>query len=104
VSKVYLGDVGTVIRVDMGADISAATDVVLNVLKPDGTEDEWTADVDVVDSEDIIYTTVEGDLDQVGEYLIQPALTFESWEGMGETVRLVVYPPYDEPRMIPEPV
>jgi methanogenic corrinoid protein MtbC1 len=103
VSKVYLGDVGTVIRVDMGADIAAATAAVLNVLKPDGTEDEWTGDVDTEDTQDIIYTTVEGDLDQVGEYLIQPALTFADWEGLGETVRLVVHPPYDEQRMIPVP-
>lgn len=102
-SKVYQGDVGTVIRVDMGADISTATAVVLNVLKPDGTEDEWTAEVDVGDSQDIIYTTLADDLDQVGEYLIQPALTFADWEGLGQTVRLVVHPPYDEPRMIVVP-
>jgi len=102
-AKVYLDAVGTVIRLNMGADVSDATAVVLNVYKPSGTEDEWTAAVDGSDDEAIVYTTVEDDLDEVGEYMIQPLLTFAAIELLGDTVRMVVHPPYDRPDMIPVP-
>jgi len=100
-AKVYLDAVGTIIRLNMGTDVSAATVVLFNAYKPDGTEDEWTAAVDGEDEEALIYTTVADDLDQVGEYLIQPALTFAAAELLGDTVRLVVHPPYDRADMIP---
>ena len=40
-------------------------------------------------------------LDQVGEYLIQPELTFAAALLLGDTVRMVVHPPYDRADMIP---
>jgi len=94
-AKVYQDAVGTVIRLEMGVDVSAATAVKFEVLKPNGAEEEWTAAVDGADNEAVIYTTIATDLDQVGEYLIQPKLTFATWLGLGDTVRLVVHAPYD---------
>ena len=35
-SKVYIDDVGTVIEVDVGVDVSTATTTDLDVKKPDG--------------------------------------------------------------------
>jgi hypothetical protein len=100
-AKVYLDAVGTVIRLNMGTDVSAASAIMLEVHKPDGTEDEWTAAVDGADDEAVTYTTAADDLDQVGEYLIQPLMTFDTMELLGDTVRMVVHPPYDRPDMIP---
>ena len=100
-AKVYLDAVGTVIRLNMGTDISAATAVTFEVYKPDGTVDSWTAAVDGADDEALIYTTADDDLDQVGEYLIQPELTFAAALLLGDTVRMVVHPPYDRADMIP---
>lgn len=94
-AKLYVGTIGTVLSIDMAQDVSAATEVVLNVRKPDGTEDQWVAEVDEGDNDKIVYTTVEGDLDQAGEYLIQPYLTFAAWEGPYATVRIDVVPPFD---------
>jgi len=94
-AKLYVGTIGTVLSIDMGQDVSAATAVMLKVRKPDGTQDEWTAEADEGDNDKIVYTTAENDLDQAGEYLIQPYLTFTAWEGLCDTVRIDVSPPFD---------
>lgn len=94
-AKVYQDAVGTVIRINMGTDVSAATAVKYEVMKPNGAEEEWTAALDGDDEECIVYTVVATDLDQVGEYLIQPKLTFATWVGLCDTVRLVVHPAWD---------
>ena len=91
--KPYVGDIGTILEVDCGVDISASTTHNLMVQKPDLTTVEL---VGTVHNEDFIrYTTVDGDLNQAGVYRIQSKIVVSGWTGLGETERLRVYGPYE---------
>lgn len=87
--KIYIDEVGLTILLDAGQDITGATDVTIEVLKPSGTTDSWTAEV--FDSQYVKYVTVEGDLDEVGIYKLQIELTLSGWTGRGNTTSLRVY-------------
>jgi hypothetical protein len=86
--KVYVGDVGTVVDVDCGESLVAATGQVLKVRKPNGTEVSWTASIS---TNSLRHTTIAGDFDLVGTYFIQPYLTITGWTGHGKTVSFEVY-------------
>ena len=90
--KVYMGDIGTEIVVDCGVDVSAAATPALKVKKPDSSTATWPATV--VESNKLRHITVAGDLDQAGKYLIQPDVNLPTWDGLGETVELTVYPAF----------
>ena len=88
-SKIYIGDVGTIIRVDAGQDISTATTLDIKYRKPDGTEATWTG---VLDGTNFVrYTTIAGDLDQTGGWQIQLVIALPGWSGCGETTGFTVY-------------
>lgn len=92
-NNIYIGDIGTLILIDMGEDVSEAVSPVFRVKKPDGTEVEWTAEVG--DTDNILqYTIVEGDLDQAGTYAVNPYLTLGDWTGSGDTVKFKVLDRY----------
>jgi len=93
-SKVYMGDVGTVLEVAVGADISAATTTDLKVKKPDGTIETWTGAANGVTNTQLDYTIVTNDLDQHGVYFIQSYIETATWSGLGETIKLTVYQSY----------
>lgn len=77
---VYLNDVGTIIQVDVGSDITGATIHSIKYIKPDGTTGSWDA---TVSTQFLRYTTIEDDLDQAGEWVVQAkvALTGGIWHG-----------------------
>ena len=90
--RVYVGDIGTIIEIDMQQDISTATSVALYVKKPDTTEVTWTPTV--YNNNYLRYTLVSGDVDIAGVYKIQPYVEFTDWKGMGNTVEFTVYEKY----------
>lgn len=92
-NKSYVGDIGTILEVDCGVDISSATTHNLMVQKPDLTTVELTGTV--YNSNYIRYTTIAGDFDQEGVYRIQSKIVIPAWQGLGETVKLRVYDPYE---------
>jgi hypothetical protein len=87
-NKYYVGDIGTVIDVDLGENISTATSVAFSILKPDGTTETWEAEI-YADNY-LRYATQEGDLDQAGTYKIQPLITLLAWSGRGETAEFEI--------------
>jgi len=87
--KHYINEVDTDIVVDCGCDISAATDTVLKVKKPDGTEVEWAASI--YDTNYLKYTAQAGDLSPAGRYLLQSSLVLAGWTGRGETASFIIY-------------
>jgi hypothetical protein len=97
-SKIYVGDVGTVIRLNVDPDelgtidISTASTLKILVQKPDKTEVEWTA-TQYQDTTKIEYSTVDGDLDQKGTYKIQAYVAWHlpASEHKGETTTIRVY-------------
>lgn len=87
--KSYVGDIGTVITVDCGVDISDATAVKLLILKPgSSTEVEWVAEI--YNTNYIRYTTVAGDFSIKGTYNLQSFVDTPSGEWRGETVKFKV--------------
>ncbi len=88
-TKTYVGDTGTVITLDCGQDISAATARSIAVRKPDGTTTSWSASASGTDS--IQFTTLAGSLDQNGTWLLQAVISLGGGTWRGETVQLVVF-------------
>jgi len=86
--KIYVGDVGTVLLVDAGEDVSSANPISLMVKKPDGTVVEWLG---TGVGNQLSYTTVAGDADQEGMYLCQIHATLGGWVGRGQTFGLQIY-------------
>jgi hypothetical protein len=91
--KIYVGDIGTIVTVDCGEDISTATVNQLMVQKPDGTIVTWEAAV--YNTNYLRYTIMDGDLDQAGVYKVQSKITLPSWSGLGETDEFTVNEAYE---------
>lgn len=87
--KVYVGDVGTIIEIDMGEDISTATNLKLIVQKPNMTEVEWIPTI--YGTNYLRYKTVANDLNTDGRYMINPVLTLGEWSGSADTVFFDVF-------------
>lgn len=88
--KVYVGDKDTVITLNCGQDISAATVRTIEVRKPNGTLVEWSAQASGTNS--LAYTSQADTFDQAGEWLLQPRVTLPSggpWRGA--TASMMVY-------------
>ena len=90
--KVYVGDIGTVIVLDCGQDISAATVREIAVRKPDASLVTWTAVASGPNA--LAFTTVSGTLDRAGRWLLQAKVTLPSGSWLGETAELTVYAPF----------
>jgi hypothetical protein len=91
-SKTYVGDTGTLITLDCGVDVSAATGRSILARKPDGTQVTWTAQASGTNS--IAFATLVGSLDQAGKWRLQAQVVMPSGTWKGETAVLTVYPPF----------
>jgi hypothetical protein len=87
--KIYIGDIGTKIILNIGTDISAASECKIMYKKPDGTSGEWEADIED-DDQSISYTTEADDLDASGRWKLQAYVSLADWTGLGETAEMVV--------------
>ena len=87
----YVGDVGTVILIDMQEDISAATIHTIKVRK-DGGDSVWAASI--YNSNYLRYIVVADDFNEAGTYYLQPYLEFTGWQGLGETITIEIYDSY----------
>lgn len=85
--KIYVGDIGTLFIVDTESDLSGATVNQVQIKKPDGTTHNWAA---TVDGTTLRYVTVDGDLDQSGNFLGQAYVELPSgkWHGERFTFRV----------------
>jgi hypothetical protein len=88
--KVFVGDVGTVIRIDMQEALTNLTGEELHVRKPDKTSVVWEGVGLTINGNYLEYIILEGDIDQAGDYLISPYGTIGIWTGHGETAKMVV--------------
>jgi len=94
--SVFTGSVGVVLELiveENGAavDISAASNLKMVLVKPDGTRIEKTAVLSGTGTDGKMrYTTIAGDLDQAGEWLYQGSLTVGTWSGVTDVLRMDV--------------
>lgn len=92
--KVFIGDVGTLVEIDMQDSMTGATDLSFYVRKPDGTDHIWTP-ISINNITFLRYTAQAGDWDQEGIFRIHPHLTVGSWTGLGNPVEIEVYREYE---------
>lgn len=92
-TKSYVGDTGTVITLDCGADVSSATVRSIEVRKPDGSATSWAASASGANS--VSFTTLADTLDQAGEWWLQAKVTLPTGEWRGETAYLDVAEPFE---------
>ncbi len=90
-TKTYVGDVNTEIRLDTEVSLASATALKISARKPDGTEVLWTGSAD---GTVVRYYTLADDLDVAGQWLLQAVVTTAAGEGRGETAKLKVYPKF----------
>jgi len=74
-NKIYTGAVGVEFRVNTMIDLSGATTTVLKVRKPNNHDDEWTVSVS---GSVMTHTTVAGELDLAGTYVLSAYVEFGS--------------------------
>ncbi len=89
--KPYVGDVGTILEVNMGAteNLTLCTTLCLHVKKPNGTLVTWGSTIiDTVTFHTIIGS---GYFDVSGVYKANPWAKFPGWEGNGETFEFEVF-------------
>jgi len=89
--SIFLNDIGTLVNVNVGTDISGATVHRIKYVKPDGTSGFWEATIS--NSQYLQYITIDGDLDQIGEWIIQALITTVSGTWHGEIARFKVLKP-----------
>lgn len=83
-------DIGTRITLDLGEDLSGATDIKLIYRKPNGDTSTWPVEIDSENSNKIYYITQENDLDTVGEWRLQAWVQFGTEEWYSEIVKIAV--------------
>ena len=87
----FLGDVGTLISIDVQQDISTATEVSIKFKKPNGTTGSWPAYLEGLGA--VQYITVQGDLDQVGTWYLQAYVNMPTWRGHSSILSMTVRRP-----------
>lgn len=88
--KPYVGDVGTIIDIDVQEDVSAGTAFRFNVKKGDGSAATWTPTLQA-DKRTLRYTTLAADLNVAGDYIVQVSLSLGTWSGRCDPVTFHVY-------------
>jgi hypothetical protein len=89
---IYQNDTDVVFRLDTGTtNLESATSIKILVQKPSGTEDEWTA-TRYGTTTYITYTSVSGDLDEIGDYKLQSYIEWGSGhQHTGDVATVTVY-------------
>ena len=88
-SRSYVGDTGTQIRLETGVDVSYAESVAIHYKKPNGTTGTWNA---IADGTEVVHTTVASDWDVAGWWQYQAYIVnLDGWTGRGEVVNHDVY-------------
>ena len=76
--KIFKDDYGHVFRIYAYLDISAATSIKMKVQKPSGTTVTWTSSLASDNKYYATYTTIDGDINESGVYLLSLELVFAS--------------------------
>jgi len=100
-NKIYINSIGVTISVTCRdydynlLDLTTATVHEFIVKKPDGEEVVWVATVSGTNKEILTYTTIDGDLDCAGSYIIQGLISVGTFTGYSEAFEFKVYDLYE---------
>lgn len=90
-SKIYVGDVGTLVQVETGQDLTGATSLTLEVRKPGGALTTWAA---TPQGTKLLYISSVESFDQSGIWKLQSRVILPSGAWRGETAIFEVFPPF----------
>lgn len=90
--KTYVGDTGTAIILDVGADISAATELGIEARRPDGTVVTWSAVASGATG--VRFDTMADSLDIPGNWTLQAVVALPTGRWRGKPARFRVYAPF----------
>lgn len=87
-SKIYVGDVGTLISIDCGCDVSDLTAAKVIIRTPAGVEAEYTGTLSGTNF--VIYTLLGTEMPAEGEYKIMVEITTSDgvWSGEPDTIQV----------------
>lgn len=91
-TKVYVGDAGTLLVLDCGQNISAATVRSIEARKPNGAMVSWPATANGANSLQVILDDTM--FTSPGRWFLQAKVTLPAGVWRGETVALDVYTPF----------
>jgi len=96
-TKIFKNDIGVAFRVFAGIDLTDASEIIMKVKKPSGTEVEWTAIVDEDNSYYAYYASASSDLDLEGQWRLSLEVTFPDTSSFqGETAYFTVYKQFED--------
>ena len=84
--KIYAGDYGYNIIIDMQESVVDATTISFFIRDPDGEITEITSSISIYQNKNFKWTVPEGTTDIAGTYYIRPHFTQSGWTGSGKTV------------------
>lgn len=87
--KIYKGDIGTKIKINVGENIVTATIRKIKYKKPSGITGEWNALLEGTNY--MYYITIANDINEKGIWLVQAYIELPDWKGHGETANFIVY-------------
>lgn len=90
--KMFVGDTGTKIILDVTQNISDATVLQIKYKKPNGQIGTWAASLE--SRTKLAYVTNSTDIDVSGDWIIQAYVSTPSWTGLGESIYLKVLDPF----------
>lgn len=92
--KIFQNDIGVQFKVYCKTDLTDATLLQFAIKKPSGTIVRWTASISPTNNYYAVYTTVEDDLDETGDYLISLEVTLS--DGSFFTGTTDTFPVYEQ--------
>lgn len=92
--KHYKGTVGTNMIINVGENITGATDTKFKIQKPDGTKVDWNATI--YNNNYLKYTVQEGDWNVWGDYKLHSWMTINGWTGPGDLVIFTIETLFNE--------
>ena len=78
-----IGDIGTLISIDVGEDVSAATAAEIRYRKPSGASGSWPA---TVTGQTVRRVTASDDINEKGLWHFQAFVNLGSWVGSSSIV------------------
>ncbi len=93
--KIYIGDIGTRLRTTLNTDLAGYSTLEYKIKKPSGVIITKPCTPEDVLNGILYYDTIDGDLDEVGPYLIQVNIIFASGnKNLSITRSFIVYDVY----------
>lgn len=94
--KIYKFDIGTRLRTTLSVDLAGYSSIDYKIKKPSGNTLTKTCTIEDQANGIVYYDTIDGDLDEIGTYLIQVQVVFTGGnQNESETQNFEVYDSFD---------